>query len=114
MRNYGVGNKTRVDTHDSEDPGLAGGVLAGPCEVAGLETEGAVLEVTPTDTNGVHPLGAKLGVGWLTAELEFSLLTVVGALCPSLRSFVPGGPRDTCMSSSSKRRVVEQAFKTIC
>ena len=70
-------------------------MLTGPCEVAGLKTKGTVLEVSAADTNGVNPLGTELGVGWLTAELELSLLAVVGALCPSFRPFVPGRPRDT-------------------
>ena len=68
-------------THDSEDSGLACCALAGPGEVTGLQTEGTVLEVSSTDTNGVDALGAELGVSGLTAELEFALLAVVGALC---------------------------------
>ena len=70
-------------------------MLASPSKVARVETEGTVLEVAPTNTDGVDPLGAELGVGGLTTELELSLLAVVGALGPSSRTFVPGGTGDT-------------------
>lgn len=55
-------------------------MLARPRKVTRLKTKGAVLGVTTASTNGVDPLGTKLGAGGLTAELEFSLLAVVGAL----------------------------------
>ena len=80
----------RCDTHDSEDPGLAGGVFACPSEVTGLKTKSTVFQVSSTNTNGVDTLGAKLGARWLAAELEFSLLAVVGTLGPSMRTLVPG------------------------
>jgi len=83
---------------DSENTGLARRVLAGPGEVAGLQTEGTVLEVSSTDTNSVNALGADLGVGGLTAELELALLAVVGALSTRGRTFVPGGTGDTYRS----------------
>jgi hypothetical protein len=76
-------------TYDTNQPGLAGDVLRTPCEVSGIETEGTVLDVTATDTDGVDTLGAELGGGGLTAELELSLLAVVGALRTSLRALVP-------------------------
>ena len=85
-------------THDSEDPGLASCVLAGPGEVTGLQTKGTVLEVSSTDTHGVNALRTELGVGGLTAKLELSLLAVVGALSTRGRTFVPGGTGDTYMS----------------
>ena len=69
-----------VSTHHGENPSLARCVLAGPGEVASLKTERAVLGVSSTDTNGMDTLGTELGVGGLTAELELSLLAVVGAL----------------------------------
>ena len=66
--------------HDTDDTGLLGSVFASPSKVARVETEGTVLEVAPTNTDRVDPLGAELGVGGLTTELELSLLAVVGAL----------------------------------
>ncbi len=76
-------------THDSENPGLPCRVFAGPCEVAGLKTKGAEFEVSSTNTYSVNTLGAELGAGGLTAELELSLLAVVGALGTRGRTFVP-------------------------
>lgn len=64
-------------------------MLAAPREVAAIETESTVLEVTATDTNGVNPLGTELGGGGLTAELELSLFAVVGALGTRFGAFVP-------------------------
>ena len=83
-------------THDTDDTGLLGSVFASPSKVARVETEGTVLEVAPTNTDGVDPLGAELGVGGLTTELELSLLAVVGALSTRCRTFVSGGAGDTC------------------
>ena len=83
------------NAYDSENPSLASDMLAGPCKVTSLQTKGTVLQVSSTDTNGVNTLGTKLRVGWLTTELELSLLAVVGALGPSSRTFVPGGTGDT-------------------
>ena len=95
---------TISSTHDSENPGLAGGALAGPGEVTSLEAEGTELEVSSTDTDRVHTLGAELGVGGLTAELELSLLAVVGALSTRGRTFVPGGAGDTYISKRTTFR----------
>lgn len=82
-------------THNSENPGLACRVLAGPGEVTSLQTKGTELQVSSTDTDGVDALGAELGVGGLAAELELSLLAVVGALRTRGRTLVPGGTGDT-------------------
>ena len=73
-------------------------MLASPSKVARVETEGTVLEVAPTNTDGVDPLGAELGVGGLTTELELSLLAVVGALGTCVRTLVPGRAGDTYSS----------------
>lgn len=75
-------------------------MLASPSEVASLKTERAVLEVPSTDTDGVNTLGAELGVSGLAAELELSLLAVVGALSTRGRTFVPGGTGDTYKSKA--------------
>ena len=55
-------------------------MLAAPRIVARVQAEGTELGVTTADTDSMHTLGAKLGVGGLTAELELALLAVVGAL----------------------------------
>jgi len=75
-------------------------MLRCPCEVTSVETEGTVLGVTTADAHGVDALGAELGAGRLTTELEFSLLAIVGALCTGCRTFVPGCTRNTWTSSS--------------
>lgn len=80
-------------------------MFRGPCEVTGVETEGSVLEVPTTYTNSMDALGAKLSVGRLAAELEFSLLAVVGALGTRCRSFVPGRARNTFQLKGSERSV---------
>ena len=54
-----------------------------------------MFDVATTDTNGVNTLNAKTGIGCLTAELELSLLAVVGALRAGMRTLVPGRARDT-------------------
>lgn len=76
-------------TYDSKKPSLACCVLGGPSEVTSLETESPELSVSSTYANGVDTLGAKLGVGGLATELEFSLLAVMGALSTRRRTFVP-------------------------
>ena len=55
-----------------------------------------MLQVPSPDTDRVHPLGTKLRVGGLAAELELSLLAVVRALSTRGRTFVPGGAGNTC------------------
>lgn len=81
-------------------------MLAGPGEVTGLQAESAILQVSSTDTDRVNALGAKLRVRWLTAELEFSLLAVGGTLGPSMRTLVPGGPRDTYATMILRRKAL--------
>lgn len=65
---------------DGDDTGLAGATLGAPGEVTGVETEGTVLVVTATGSDGVNALGANTGVGTLAASLESALLPVVGTL----------------------------------
>ena len=79
-------------------------MLAAPGEVTGLQTEGTELEVSSTDTNGMNALRTELGVRGLTAELEFALLAVVGALGTRGRTFVPGGTGDTYRSKGRPGR----------
>jgi hypothetical protein len=45
--------------NDTNNSGLAGGVLGRPREVAGLETQSAVLEVSSTSTHGVDTPSSK-------------------------------------------------------
>ncbi len=70
-------------------------MLGAPGEVAALKTESTELDVSTTYTDGVDALCAKLGVGGLATELEFSFFAVVGALGAGFRALVPGGTRDT-------------------
>jgi len=80
---------------DTDDTGLAGGALRAPGEVTGVETEGTVLVVTATGSDGVNALGTNTGVGPLAASLESALLPVVGALGTGSGSLVAGVTRDT-------------------
>lgn len=59
---------------DTDDTGLAGAALGAPGEVARVETEGTVLVVTTTSSDGVDALGANTGVGTLATSLESALL----------------------------------------
>lgn len=70
------------------DTGLAADGLASPGEVARVKTEGTLLDVTTTDTDGVDTLDTELGVGSLTAEIELSLLAVESTLGTGGRSLV--------------------------
>lgn len=98
LKNVALHNENAHSTHDTDDTGLPCNVFASPGEVTGVKPEGTVLEVTTTDTDSVDPLGTKLGAGWLTAELELSLLAVVRALCTRVRTLVPGRTGDTYRS----------------
>lgn len=101
------------DAYDSENPGLASGMFASPREVTSLQTKGTVLQVSSTDTNSMDALKAKLSTGWLAAELELSLLAVVGALSPSGRTFVPGGTGDTYTITVLWCMIISQVTKRI-
>jgi hypothetical protein len=83
-------------THDTDETRLLRHILAAPREVARLEAERAVLEASATNANGVDALGAELGARGLAAELELSLLAVVGALGAGRGALVPGVASDTC------------------
>lgn len=76
------------NTYDTNDPGLPCYLLRGPGKVATIKTEGTVLEVSTTNTDGMDALGSELGVSGLTTELELSLFTVVGALGSRSRALV--------------------------
>lgn len=82
--------RSRRSTYHTDEPGLAGDVLRSPSKVASIETEGTVLHISATNTDGVDTLGTKLGAGGLPTKLKFSLFAVVGALSTSLRAFVAG------------------------
>lgn len=62
-----------------------------------------MFEVSTAHTDGVDPLGAELGAGRLTAELEFSLLAVVGTLSTGRRALVSGGTGYTYALKSQRR-----------
>jgi len=93
---------------DTEDTGLGSDVLRAPSEVAGLETESTVLEVTATNTDGVDSLGADTGVGSLATELESSLLAVVGAASTGSGSLVSRVTSDTHVESEKGRGNVKK------
>lgn len=59
---------------DGNDTGLAGQALGTPGEVTGFETEGTVLVVTTSGSDGVDALRANTGVGTLATSLESALL----------------------------------------
>ena len=61
-----------------------------------------MFDVATTDTNGVNTLNAKTGIGCLTAELELSLLAVVGALGTRVRTLVPRRAGDTWMVQAQR------------
>ena len=87
-----------MKTYDTDDTSLPGDRLAAPREVTRIEAESAVLEITAADADSMNPLRAKLSVGSLATELEFSLLAVVGALGTCVRTLVPGRAGDTYSS----------------
>lgn len=71
-----------------DDTGLAANSFASPGEVARVKTQGTLLDVTTTDTDGVDTLGTELGVGSLTTEIELSLLAIESTLGTGGRSLV--------------------------
>ncbi len=73
---------------DIDNTGLTADGFRSPGEVTRIETEGTILDVTSTDTDGMDTLGTELGVSRLTAELELSLLTVEGTFGTSGRSLM--------------------------
>lgn len=85
---------------NTNDTGLSSDVLRAPGEVTGLETKGTVLGVTTTGTDRVNSLGADTGVGWLTAQLKLSLLSVGGESSTGVRTFVTRITRDTHLDLS--------------
>ena len=78
-------------------------MLRTPGKVTTVEAKSTILQISSSYTDGVHTLGAELGVGGLTTELELSLLAVVGALCASFRTFMPGRTRDTYDTMSKQK-----------
>jgi hypothetical protein len=80
---------------DGNDTGLAGQALGTPGEVTGVETEGTVLVVTTSGSDGVDALGANTGVGTLATSLESALLPVVGTLGTGGGALVSRVTRDT-------------------
>jgi hypothetical protein len=88
-------------TYNSNNSRLLRNMLRSPCKITRIKTEGTELGVTTPCAYSVHTFRAKLGVCWLTAELEFSFLTIVGALGTCCGTFVPGCTRDTCRIQSS-------------
>lgn len=69
--------------------------LRAPGEVAAVDTESAVLDVSATASDEVDGVGAKLGVGGRTSELVLPLLLVDGALATRGASLVARVSVDT-------------------
>jgi len=69
--------------NNTDNPRLFGDMLRSPCKVARIEAESSVFEVSTTNTDSMDALGAKLGVGGLTAKLKLSLLAIMSTLCAS-------------------------------
>lgn len=59
---------------DGDDTGLAGAALGAPGEVTGVETEGTILVVATSGSDGVDALGTDTGVGTLATGFESALL----------------------------------------
>ena len=89
------GRYGECNTHNTDKPRLLRDMFAAPCEVARVETEGTVLEVTAAHAHSVDALRAQLGHGGLAAELELSLFAVGRALRAGGRAFVPRATGDT-------------------
>jgi hypothetical protein len=79
-----------------DDTGLAADGLASPREVARVKTEGTLLDVTTTHTDGVDALNTELGIGSLTTKIELSLLAVESTLGTGGRSLVAAVTTNTC------------------
>jgi len=80
---------------DVEDADLAGADLGAPGEVAGVEAEGAELEVAAAAADGVDATLADLGHGGGAAHFELPLLAVLLAAAAGFAAFVPSLACDT-------------------
>lgn len=89
------------DTHDTDNSRFLRHTLRSPCKVPAVQSQGAVLEVSTTYTNGTNPLSTELGVSRLTTELELSLLAIVGTLGSGRRALVAGRARNTYIKWSA-------------
>lgn len=87
--------------HDVDDTGLSGDGFGTPGEVSVVHSEGLVLHVSSSASDGVHSLGADFGDGGLTAHLRLSFLLVDGSLASGGRSLVSAVSADTHGGSSS-------------
>jgi len=87
---------------DVEDADLARADLGTPGEVAGVETEGAELEVATAAADGVDATLADLGHGGGAAHLELPLLAVLLAATAGLAAFVPSLTSDTLLWMKNK------------
>ena len=80
---------------DVNDMGLTSNGLRAPREVAGVETESAVLLVSSADANGVDSLRAELGHGSRASQLELSLHADRVSLTARGAALMPVVTRDT-------------------
>lgn len=58
---------------DGNDTDFASDSFGSPGEVAGVETEGAILLVATSDADEMDSLVSNTGVGWLTTLLKGSV-----------------------------------------
>lgn len=86
---------------DTGDSGLSGDTLGGPSEVTGLDSQGSELLVTTSGSDSVDSLVADLGVGWLTAQFELSLLSELSTLGTGSSSLVARITRNTHLESAA-------------
>ena len=92
--------KQQGDTHDTNNPRLPSRMLTSPSKITRIQPERTVLQVPASNTNTVNTFWAKLCVGGLTTEFEFSFLAVLGTMSTCMRTLVSGGARDTYFVSS--------------
>ena len=81
------GNDTEM-TYDTDDSCFASNMLRSPCKVATIKTKCTVLHISSSHAYGVNTLSTELGGSWLSAELELSLLAIMGTLGTCLGAFV--------------------------
>ena len=80
---------------DVENADLAGADLGAPGEVAGIEAEGAELEVAAAAADGVDATLADLGHGGGAAHFELPLLAVLLTAAAGFAALVPSFACDT-------------------
>ncbi|KAH3669398.1 hypothetical protein OGAPHI_001519 [Ogataea philodendri] len=81
--------------HHTRHSGLSGDSLGSPREVAGLDSQSSVLDISTSGSDGVDSFGADLGVGALSSQLKLSLLSELGSFSTGSSSLVTRIPGNT-------------------